>query len=130
MAVPHRSNAPTSLPGLLPKGVIAFPCGGISENPVDKAMRLGMPAQESGLRCSDGIAPFRWSLFPFSPNDARTPLFQFPIQLPGPESRCRVSAFRPVSQTAARPFAVAARCRRVLPCPPRQCSIQYVRLFS
>ena len=42
-AAPFRRN--DDLLNLLPKGVIAFPGSGITENLVDKAKRLGIPVQ-------------------------------------------------------------------------------------
>ncbi|MCY4397576.1 MAG: DUF2493 domain-containing protein, partial [Rhodospirillaceae bacterium] len=42
-AAPFRRN--DELLNLLPKGVIAFPGSGITENLVDKARQLGIPVQ-------------------------------------------------------------------------------------
>ena len=42
-AAPFRRN--DDLLNLLPKGVIAFPGSGITENLVDKARQLGIPVQ-------------------------------------------------------------------------------------
>ena len=42
---PHPSAATTTLLNLLPKGVIAFPGSGITDNLVDKARQLGIPVQ-------------------------------------------------------------------------------------
>ncbi len=43
-AAPFRRN--DDLLNLLPKGVIAFPGSGITENLVDKARQLGIPVQK------------------------------------------------------------------------------------
>ncbi len=43
-AAPFRRN--DELLNLLPKGVIAFPGSGITENLVDKARQLGIPVQK------------------------------------------------------------------------------------
>ena len=43
-AAPFRRN--DDLLNLLPKGVIAFPSSGITENLVDKARQLGIPIQK------------------------------------------------------------------------------------
>ena len=43
---PLRSAATTNLLNLLPKGVIAFPGSGITDNLVDKARQLGIPVQK------------------------------------------------------------------------------------
>ena len=42
---PPRSGATTSDRNLLPKGLIAFPGSGITDNLVDKAVALGIPVQ-------------------------------------------------------------------------------------
>ena len=42
-AAPFRRN--DDLLNLLPKGVIAFPGSGITDNLVDKAVKLGIPVQ-------------------------------------------------------------------------------------
>ena len=42
-AAPFRRN--DELLNLLPKGVIAFPGSGITDNLVDKAVKLGIPVQ-------------------------------------------------------------------------------------
>ena len=70
-AAPFRRN--DDLLNLLPKGVVAFPGSGITENLIDKAHQLGIPVHRVAARAQPPRAGPRRGIDPSSPRRRRRP---------------------------------------------------------